>query len=460
VRTDGVEALPWLNDYAATLAKAFKNEPYLGGWFIADETSDDYLWGVAATEDALNRADPSKLAMYNHFGIERIMRFEPYLNMVMTDYYPIHTHGRDPWGYAKWCRTLSEKTDKPQWIFIPAFGQSEWFKTDSSYAYPTHAELRLMTYLALANGIKGIAYFLYSTPNMFPGVFDQIGNALPLDDPIVNDISAIGEKLAEIGPFLLKTKLLPVATAKATPEGDRGFNVGVRRSNEGVFVVVVNQDVEKERSGAVDLSIDGLPSDAAIYDLHNLASSPQAGTWRFDVARLAPGDGRVYYVGSQSQFEAIKRMMLQRRALEIVRIANLDRLVAQRWGMSVKSIDAQFAKARSAATTGNTAPAQKARDMVEAVVNGSNDLSKCRKLLAETRMALGRAYLTIHSGYSTAWPGCESMLDAPMNLMNQFGPLQEDYYLGKKTGLTAKLQTLLTEDKALLEKAKASRTSK
>jgi hypothetical protein len=150
VRTAGVESLPWLRDYAATLAKAFKDEPYLAGWFIADETADDFLWGVAATEDAMHRADPGKLVMYNHFGIERIMRFEPYLNMVMTDHYPILTNQRDPWGYATWCRTLSEKTDKPQWIFIPAFGQSEWFKTESSYAYPTHAELRLMSYLALA----------------------------------------------------------------------------------------------------------------------------------------------------------------------------------------------------------------------------------------------------------------------------------------------------------------------
>ncbi len=457
VRTGGVESLPWLHDYAATLAKAFKNEPYLAGWFIGDETSDDFLWGVAATEDAMHRADPSKLVMYNHFGIERIMRFEPYLNMVMTDYYPITTNKRDPWGFAKWCRTLSEKTDKPQWIFAPAFGQSDWFKTDSTYAYPTHAELRLMTYLALANGIKGITYFLYSTPNMFPGVFDQIGNPLPLDDPIVKDISAIGEKLVEIGPFLLKTKLLPIKAASATPADANGLNVGVRRSKEGVFVVVVNQDVAKEKSGVVELTVDNLTDDAAVYDLYNLTRVAKPSARKFDVTQLAAGDGRIYYVGSKARFETIRRLMLQKRALEIVRVANLDRLVAQRWGMDVKLIDAQFAKAKSAANTGNTAQAQKAKEMVEAIVNGDSDMAKCRRILAETRMTLGRAYLTIHSSYNTAWPGCETMLDLPVNLWNQFGPLQEDYYLGKKDGLTSKLEVILTDAKALLEKAKTSR---
>jgi len=98
MKSAGVAALPWLHDYAQTLAKAFKDEPFLGGWFIADETSDDYLWGIAATEDAMHRADPSKLVMVNHFGVGRILRFEPYLNTVMTDYYPITTNGPRPVG--------------------------------------------------------------------------------------------------------------------------------------------------------------------------------------------------------------------------------------------------------------------------------------------------------------------------------------------------------------------------
>ena len=460
MKNAGTEALPWLHEYAAALAKAFRNEKYLMGWFIADEISDGYLWGIAATEDAINRTDPSKVAAVNHFGIDRIMRFEPYLNVVMTDHYPIHESKRDPWSYAGWCRSLSEKTDKPHWIFIPSFGKSDWFETDTSYADPTRAELRLMTYLAIANGIKGITYFLHSTTSGFPGMFDAIGNPLPLDDPLAPDVSRIGEKLVEIGPFLLKTKLLPVIAAKATPGDVNGLSVGVRRSNEGVFVVVANQHVTKEQSGTVELSVDRLASDASIYDLYSLSQIAEPGVQKFEVAQLAPGDGRIYYVGSRTQFEAIEKMMLKRRALEMIRMANLDRLVIERWGMDVKAIDAQFAKARSAVNAGSTAQAQEAKDIVAAVVNGDNDLAQCRKLLAETKITLGRAYFAIHSGFGSAWPGCESMLDAPISLLNRFGPLQEDYYLGKKDGLSDKLRALLDEGKSLLDKAKASRSGR
>jgi hypothetical protein len=295
---------------------------------------------------------------------------------------------------------------------------------------------------------------------MFPGVFDQIGNALPLDDPIVKDIAEIGEKLIEIGPFLLKTKLLPRETAKATPAAERGLHLGVRQSNEGTFVIVVNQSLDQEQAGTAEIRIADDAADTAVYDLYSLKPLTQPGAGKkFEVAPLAPGDGRVYYVGNKDRFEAVKRLMLQRRALEIVRVANLDRLVAQRWGMKVEALDGQFAKAKSAARTGHTARAQKAKDLVAAILAGDSDMATCRRVLAEARMATGRAYLTVHSSYNTAWPGCEPLLGAPLNLMNQLGPLQEDYYLGKKDGLTPKLQQILTDAKALLEKATSSRTA-
>jgi hypothetical protein len=164
------------------------------------------------------------------------------------------------------------------------------------------------------------------------------------------------------------------------------------------------------------------------------------------------------YIGSPAQFETIKRAMLERRALEMIRVANLDRLVAERWGADVKPIDAQFAKARLAASAGDTAPAQEAKDLVAAVVNGNNELARCRKLLAETKLTLGRTFLAIHQSFTAAWPGCESLRNAPDKLWDRFGLLQEDYYLGKKDGLSDKLRTLLQEGRSLLEKAKANRS--
>ena len=56
------------------LADAFHDESYITGWVIADEVSEDYLWGIAVAADALRRADPTKLPIMNHFGIDRMLQ--------------------------------------------------------------------------------------------------------------------------------------------------------------------------------------------------------------------------------------------------------------------------------------------------------------------------------------------------------------------------------------------------
>jgi hypothetical protein len=459
MKDKGPDGLPWLKTYAEALAGAFHDEPYLAGWFVADEVSDDFLWGIAATNDALNRSDHSKINVVNHFGISRILRYEPYLNIVMTDHYPILDYSHDPWSVGRWCREMDGKSDRPHWIFLPAFGKSDWFKADCGYVYPTRAEVRLVTYLALANGAKGISQFTYSMPSQFVGVFDTIGNALPLDNPIVQDISAIGEKLAEVGPFLLRTKLMPKDAATATGDaGDRPLSVGVRRMKDGsAFLIVVNESVEKSQGGEVSFSKGLISKDRRAYDLYSLAEVAGPGSVGFTAAPLIPGDGRIYFVGTPAQFARVRREILHNRALEILRIANLDLLVARRWGDDVRAIDRQFEAARAAASKGNTLPAENARLMVAKVVAGKSSFAKCRRTLKETRMILGRAFLAVHSNWSTAHPGCENLLGQPASLNARFGPLQERYYLGQKDHLIEDMLAVRKDGSDLLAKAFAQR---
>ena len=463
MKNRGPAGLPWAAEYAGKLADAFKEEPYLAGWFLADEVPDDWLWGVVAARGALDRADPSRSSIMNHFGISRILRFEPYLNIVMTDYYPIKPAKRDPWSVGPWCREMDTRSDRPHWIFLPAFGHADWWQPDKgtpSYLYPTRAELRLMTYLALANGAKGIVHFLYSAPNMFHGMYDVIGNPMPLDDPVIQDTSTIGEKLTEIGPMLLTARLLPEDAAKAVGRDadKRGLSVGVRQAPDGgAFLIVVNESVQKEQGGGVTLTAKLTRNGRRVYDLYALDEVGPAIPRGFAVGSLVPGDGRVYYVGTSEQFDAVKGMMLSNRALEIVRVANLDRLVAERWGVDVSAIDAQFAEAREAATRGDTGEAEKARATVQALLDGESDFAQCRRVMLETRALLGRAYYTAHRGFHVAWPGCETLLDPTFNLFNRFSPLAERYYRGEKEGLQESFEALRAEGEDLLSKAREMR---
>jgi hypothetical protein len=461
----GPDGLAWAESYARKLADAFKDEPYLASWYLADEISSDRLWGFVAAKSALDRADPSKLSTMSHFGVSRILRFEPYMSVIMTSSYPITVAKRDPWSIGARCREMDERSDRPHWIFLPAFGHSDWWQPSSSkplqYLYPTRAELRLMTHLAIANGIKGITYYLYSTPNLWPGIFDVIGNPLPLDDPLIQDISAVGEKLAEIGPMLLTTKLLPTGVAQASgdAEDERGLTVGVRQAPDGgAFLIVLNESVEKEQGGRVSLSGQLAGRGRFIYDLYALRKTNPARPFGFKVTDLVPGDGRIYFVGTPQQFDDMRSAMLRNRALEILRVANLDRLVAERWNVDVSAIDARFEKARRAASHGETDESEKARDMVQALLDGNTNFARCRRVMLETRELLGRAYYTAHRGFDVAWPGCDGLLNPALNLFKRFSPLAERYYRGEKEGLRKLFEALGTEGKDLLVQAREMRT--
>lgn len=464
MKRKGVAGLPWLKEYTRALARAFHDEPYITGWVIADEPSEDYLWGVAVAADALFRADPTKLPIMNHFGIDRMLRFEPYMGVVKTDPYPIKPGKRDPWSIGKWCREMDRKSDRPQRIFLQCFGNADWWRPDKgepTWLYPTRAELRLMAYLALANGVKGITWYKYSTPhNKYMAIFDTIGNPLPLDDPLIQDISAIGEKLIEIGPMLMTTKLLAGDAARVIGNagGQRGLSVGVRQApDESTYLVVVNESVETKQGGWVTLSKDLVAENRCVYDLYCLSKVAPAGAASFEVAPLKPGDGRIYLAATTEQFAQIQTTMLRNRGLEILRVSNLDRLVAARWGVDVSAIDAQFARAREAARRGDVSEAEKARDMVAALIAGDTDFARCRLAMLETRELLGRAYFTVHRGLHTAWPGCDGLMSPTLSLLSRFSPLAERYFLGDRKGLLQAIEALRDEGNQILSKARASR---
>jgi len=464
MKTKGVAGLPWLQEYTKALADAFHDEPYIAGWVIADEVSEDYLWGIAVAADALSRADPTKLPIMNHFLIGRMLRFEPYMSVVKTDPYPIKPGKRDPWSIGKWCREMDQKSNRHQRIFLQCFGNADWWRPDKgapTWLYPTRAELRLMTYLALANGAKGITWYKYSTShNAYHGIFDVIGNPLPLDDPLIQDISAIGEKLAEIGPMLLTTKLLPEDAAKAigSAGGQRELSVGVRQTSDGgAFIVVVNENIRTEQGGDIELSGDLIADNRCVYDLYGLSQVASAGADHFEVAPLAPGDGRVYLSGTEARFAEVRKTMLRNRALEVLRVANLDRLVAERWGEDVSAIDAQFAKAREAARRGDPGEAEKARDMVTALLQRDTEFARCRRIMLGTRTLLGRGYFSVHHGLHVAWPGCEDLLSPTLSLYKRFSPLAERYFLGDREGLLQDFEALRDEGEKMLDKARESR---
>lgn len=147
-----------------TEVETFRDHPALLSWYIADEPAADrvaILERVRALVTQLDPYHPVTIVFYQ--GGAHARRFERCLDIVMGDPYPI------PDGpvtrVASMADELSAAYDgrKPLWIVPQAFGGNEWWRRE-----PTAQEQRVMTYLALNHGARGIQYFIRSPRISFP----------------------------------------------------------------------------------------------------------------------------------------------------------------------------------------------------------------------------------------------------------------------------------------------------
>jgi len=126
-----------------------------------------------------------------------------------------------------------------------------------AYIRPSDAEIRMMAYMAIAEGAKGICWYSgWSGHGRDEGLVDRTG--LPRGG-MMSTLSELGERLIPIGQQLLGTEAL--ADAKITiaggseAEGARGILVSAlaHRSKDLRFLVAVNEDLDGSHGARVTL---------------------------------------------------------------------------------------------------------------------------------------------------------------------------------------------------------------
>lgn len=460
----GPAGLPQAREATAGLAEAFAEEEYLAGWAVSDESSNSWLWGIAAANTVLADANPRWMPFYNHWSFVRAARFEPYFSVVCTDRYVIESVKRDPRSIGPWCRDISERTDKPQWIILQSYGNmEEYLQPGAQRLLPTNIELRLMMNLALASGGKGIFTFSYHS-QYWAMIFDIVGNPWRHDPALARELSRMGERLIEVGALLLSTKLaaLDAASAASATSNERGLSVGVLRDeNRKIdFLVVTNNDLTASGRGSVRLSDALVRNGAGVYDLESFKTVARQGTASFDVATLAPGAARVYLLSSQGAFRDVKAAMLRNRALEALRVANLDRLLASRWVVDTSATDELATRARQFLDAGDIEEGSKAArataDSARALVDLNEALLACRKVRTAAKDLLSETYFAICAGPHRLSPARlhpgTTVKDATkiVELIERFRPLQERFFLGQNESLLDEMRTVHAEATAHL----------
>ena len=190
-----------------------RDHPALLSWYIADEPGVEraaHLDKVNALLKELDPYHPVTIVFYQ--GPEVAREFVNAMDIVMGDPYPIP--GNPPTFVNRMADELNTVFDfrKPLWIVPQAFGGNEGWQRE-----PTAQEERVMTYLALVHGARGIQYFIRSPRVSFP------------KSPIMwSECGTLALETAELTPALTSDEPPPkvtssVDTVHACALRDRGI---------------------------------------------------------------------------------------------------------------------------------------------------------------------------------------------------------------------------------------------
>ncbi len=201
--------------------KTFRDHPALLAWYIADEPV-----GQGVPPEPLNETyriikelDPYHPVTMVFMTPDEAWRYGQAMDIVMADPYPVPNRPVTEVEYVT--RMLHDRfyPEKPLWLVPQAFGGGEHWRRE-----PTPGEVRVMTWLALMNGARGIQYFIRNGRNGFPKstiMWDECGK--------------IALEAAELVPFLAEA---PPATGVRSP--DRRIRVTAFRRRDQLLVLCLN----------------------------------------------------------------------------------------------------------------------------------------------------------------------------------------------------------------------------
>jgi hypothetical protein len=143
---------------------AFRDHPALLAWYINDEP-DGQGRPPALLEKAyqlVHELDPYHPVSIVFMLPSKFSLYRGGMDIAMTDPYPIPGPVSMVEEFVKQMN-LDYRHEKSVWLVPQAFGGQEMWARE-----PTPKEIRVMTYLGLVNGVKGIQYYTHAPGNLNP----------------------------------------------------------------------------------------------------------------------------------------------------------------------------------------------------------------------------------------------------------------------------------------------------
>ncbi|MFH0965907.1 MAG: hypothetical protein V2A58_18060 [Planctomycetota bacterium] len=381
---------------ARRVAEAFADDDVIVSWKIADEPGLSQLVSLVSIIRAIREADPLKRPELIEFNATaKFASYAAYLDLNCFDNYPVLEGSRNPWAIRTLAREYRKLLpDKPMWVVLQSF-ETRPPAPKGSYIRPSDAEIRLMAYLAIAEGAKGILWYSeWTGMGRDEGLVERAGQPR---GGMLDTLSQLGERLIPIGKQLLSTEALEDTSINVTQEGKaegRGVALSVLkdRTKPLNFLLAVNEDLEHARSAKATLPEAVLAGKQGLYDLYTLDGENLAHGQSFAIAALAGGDGRIYAACDEATFQHLKAGILCAQAEETVRALTPDLTIATRWGVDVAavhaSIDAMKIAAQAQAAEESCEAAARAKTLLAEAMEKDSELNGCARALADVRVEL------------------------------------------------------------------------
>ena len=287
----------------ASLITPIKRHPALYGIQILDEPPPPAFGNYAVAKSAIEELSgkPAFCCLIGGGGVGEFCRqVKP--KQVAFDHYPIGETtpigDRGPLeSFLSSCRQAAEAS-RPQGV--PAWAVIQAHSITGIHRHPTPAELRLMTYLALSEGVRGIFYFLYQTefftrnpPRLMEGVATEEYH----ETVQFRAIRRLASELKWLSPVLLT--LEPSAPPLVSGQAE-GVHLTAWKDRRGThYLIGVNLDVKQSARVLVQLSDSRVSTAATLEDVltgKTVSQTERAATSTQFPLELEPGGTHVYRV--------------------------------------------------------------------------------------------------------------------------------------------------------------------
>ena len=210
-------------------------------------------------------------------------------------------------------RHAAEQIDAVYWIMGQGMridGYSPHGRSVPAWRMPTPAEIRWQVWASIQQGAKGFFYFFYRGPSQpsergefIQGLRDRHGS----ETPQYRMAAEVGRQLKIYAPVLQNLDVAPphrsVIYWENSPVSGQTF---VHRKTRQRFLIAVNHDCSQIRPVGIELGYfpNMLDKDEALYDLRN---GRRYDYQSIKLATLPPGDGAIYFVGTETAWAAFSK---------------------------------------------------------------------------------------------------------------------------------------------------------